>query len=140
MFNCNFKNNTKKELINLYINIYNDKPYNKNLTYNIASNHINKWKETGQLIVVISSGKIIGFLGGYYLNNNKTSFYLDKICVDVSYRNRGIGTSLINTSKQICQNIFLRVNTLDLINFYKKWDFFYTGIKINDRFYLYSSN
>ena len=48
------------------------------------------------IVVAELDSKVIGYLSIiYYTNENNSYLYLDDFCVDSNYRNRGIGTKLI---------------------------------------------
>lgn len=129
-------------LCELFIEIYNKPPYCYNYNTEQAMVTIEKWEKNGIIIVYSINNRMVGFIGGYYLN--KKTLYLDKIGVKNDYRNMGIGSKLMK--KLIKQNIsiFLRINDRKLEKFYSKFGFFFTDISRNDgngiikeRHYLY---
>lgn len=83
---------------------------------------INRFNTYTSVIYYIIGNDIIGFVG---ISNN----YLNQLCVNINYRNRGIATKLINKSKEILENsihLFVdknKPNTDYLIEFYKKNNF-----------------
>lgn len=83
----------------------------------------NRFYTYTSVIYYIIGSDIIGFLG---ISDN----YLNQICVNINYRNRGIASKLINRAKEELgdESIYLFVDknksTTDyLVNFYKKYDF-----------------
>ena len=90
---------------------------NSLITQNFASNRINTY-ESALLYKV--NNNIVGFLG---ISNDN---YLNQLCVDFNYRNRGYATKLLSTTCDVMTDtIFLFVdknkyNTERLVNFYKK--------------------
>jgi len=83
----------------------------------------NRFYTYTSVIYYIIGCDIIGFLG---ISDN----YLNQICVNINYRNRGIASKLINRAKEELgdEPIYLFVDknksTTDyLVNFYKKYDF-----------------
>jgi putative acetyltransferase len=83
----------------------------------------NRFYTYTSVIYYIIGSDIIGFLG---ISDN----YLNQICVNINYRNRGIASKLINRAKEELgdEPIYLFVDknksTTDyLVNFYKKYDF-----------------
>jgi len=91
----------------------------KLLNSNFEKNRLNTYSS---IIYYIIESNIIGFVG---ISNN----YLNQICVNINYRNRGIATELINKSKKILKNtihLFVdknKSNTEYLVKFYEKNDF-----------------
>jgi ribosomal protein S18 acetylase RimI-like enzyme len=91
----------------------------KLLNSNFKKNRFNTYNS---IIYYIIGSDIIGFVG---ISDN----YLNQLCVNSNYRNRGIATGLINKSKEILQDtIYLFVdknksNTEYLVKFYEKNDF-----------------
>lgn len=91
----------------------------KLLNSNFKKNRFNTYSS---IIYYIIGSDIIGFVG---ISNN----YLNQLCVNSNYRNRGIATRLINKSKEILQNtihLFVDKNkstTEYLVKFYEKNDF-----------------
>lgn len=83
---------------------------------------INRFNTYTSVIYYLIGNDIIGFVG---ISNN----YLNQLCVNINYRNRGIATKLINKSKEILENsihLFVdknKPNTDYLIEFYKKNNF-----------------
>ena len=89
----------------------------------INSNFIkNRFNTYSSIIYYIIGSNIIGFVG---ISDN----YLNQLCVNINYRNRGIATGLINKSKEILQDtihLFVdknKSNTEYLVKFYEKNDF-----------------
>ena len=83
----------------------------------------NRFYTYTSVIYYIIGSDIIGFLG---ISDN----YLNQICVNINYRNRGIASKLISRAKEELgdESIYLFVDknksTTDyLVNFYKKYDF-----------------
>jgi ribosomal protein S18 acetylase RimI-like enzyme len=83
----------------------------------------NRFYTYTSVIYYIIGSDIIGFLG---ISDN----YLNQICVNINYRNRGIASKLISRAKEELgdEPIYLFVDknksTTDyLVNFYKKYDF-----------------
>jgi ribosomal protein S18 acetylase RimI-like enzyme len=83
----------------------------------------NRFYTYTSVIYYIIGCDIIGFLG---ISDN----YLNQICVNINYRNRGIASKLISRAKEELgdEPIYLFVDknksTTDyLVNFYKKYDF-----------------
>ena len=82
----------------------------------------NRFNTYSSIIYYIIGSNIIGFVG---ISDN----YLNQLCVNINYRNRGIATGLINKSKEILQDtihLFVdknKSNTDYLIAFYKKNNF-----------------
>ena len=83
----------------------------------------NRFYTYTSVIYYIIGCDIIGFLG---ISDN----YLNQICVNINYRNRGIASKLISRAKEELgdESIYLFVDknksTTDyLVNFYKKYDF-----------------
>lgn len=91
----------------------------KLLNSNFKKNRFNTYSS---IIYYIIGSNIIGFVG---ISDN----YLNQLCVNINYRNRGIATGLINKSKEILQDtihLFVdknKSNTEYLVNFYEKNDF-----------------
>jgi len=91
----------------------------KLLNSNFKENRLNTYSS---IIYYIIGSNIIGFVG---ISDN----YLNQLCVNSNYRNKGIATNLINKSKEILQDtIYLFVdknksNTEYLVKFYEKNDF-----------------
>jgi len=87
------------------------------ITQHFVSNRINSY-ESALLYKV--KNNIVGFLGISHDN------YLNQLCVDINYRNRGYATKLLNTACDIlADTVYLFVdknkyNTEILVNFYKK--------------------
>jgi len=83
---------------------------------------INRFNTYTSVIYYLIGNDIIGFVG---ISNN----YLNQLCVNINYRNRGIATKLINKSKEILENsihLFVyknKPNSDYLIEFYKKNNF-----------------
>jgi ribosomal protein S18 acetylase RimI-like enzyme len=82
---------------------------------NFKSNRISEYYK---LILYKKNNKIIGFIG---INNN----YLNQLCVDINYRNKGIATLLLSVARQHLKGtIYLFVdkngNEDKLIKFYIK--------------------
>jgi len=50
---------------------------------------------SGQIVACEATGNIIGYLAGAKLDGGRSSVSL--LCVDLAYRNRGIGSSLLNS-------------------------------------------
>ena len=83
----------------------------------------NRFYTYTSVIYYIIGSDIIGFLG---ISDN----YLNQICVNINYRNRGIASKMISRAKEELgdESIYLFVDknksTTDyLVNFYKKYDF-----------------
>jgi ribosomal protein S18 acetylase RimI-like enzyme len=82
----------------------------------------NRFNTYSSIIYYIIGSNIIGFVG---ISDN----YLNQLCVNINYRNRGIATGLINKSKEILQDtihLFVdknKSNTEYLVKFYEKNDF-----------------
>lgn len=82
----------------------------------------NRFNTYSSIIYYIIGTNIIGFVG---ISDN----YLNQLCVNINYRNRGIATGLINKSKEILQDtihLFVdknKSNTEYLVKFYEKNDF-----------------
>ena len=82
----------------------------------------NRFNTYSSIIYYIIGSDIIGFIG---ISNN----YLNQLCVNINYRNRGIATNLINKSKEVLEkplHLFVdknKYNTDYLIEFYKKNNF-----------------
>jgi len=91
----------------------------KLLNSNFKKNRFNTYSS---IIYYIIGSNIIGFVG---ISDN----YLNQLCVNINYRNRGIATGLINKSKEILQDtihLFVdknKSNTEYLVKFYEKNDF-----------------
>jgi ribosomal protein S18 acetylase RimI-like enzyme len=91
----------------------------KLLNSNFKKNRLNTYSS---IIYYIIGSNIIGFVG---ISDN----YLNQLCVNINYRNRGIATGLINKSKEILQDtihLFVdknKSNTEYLVKFYEKNDF-----------------
>jgi ribosomal protein S18 acetylase RimI-like enzyme len=91
----------------------------KLLNSNFKKNRFNTYNS---IIYYIIGSDIIGFVG---ISDN----YLNQLCVNSNYRNRGIATGLINKSKEILQDtihLFVdknKSNTEYLIKFYENNDF-----------------
>jgi ribosomal protein S18 acetylase RimI-like enzyme len=91
----------------------------KLLNSNFKKNRFNTYSS---IIYYIIGSNIIGFVG---ISDN----YLNQLCVNSNYRNRGIATGLINKSKEILQDtihLFVdknKSNTEYLVKFYEKNDF-----------------
>ena len=91
----------------------------KLLNSNFKKNRFNTYIS---IIYYIIGSNIIGFVG---ISDN----YLNQLCVNINYRNRGIATGLINKSKEILQDtihLFVdknKSNTEYLVKFYEKNDF-----------------
>jgi ribosomal protein S18 acetylase RimI-like enzyme len=91
----------------------------KLLNSNFKKNRFNTYSS---IIYYIIGANIIGFVG---ISDN----YLNQLCVNSNYRNRGIATGLINKSKEILQDtihLFVdknKSNTEYLVKFYEKNDF-----------------
>jgi hypothetical protein len=82
----------------------------------------NRFNTYSSIIYYIIGSDIIGFVG---ISDN----YLNQLCVNINYRNRGIATNLINKSKEVLEkplHLFVdknKYNTDYLIEFYKKNNF-----------------
>jgi ribosomal protein S18 acetylase RimI-like enzyme len=82
----------------------------------------NRFNTYNSIIYYIIGSDIIGFVG---ISDN----YLNQLCVNSNYRNRGIAKGLINKSKEILQDtihLFVdknKSNTEYLIKFYENNDF-----------------
>jgi ribosomal protein S18 acetylase RimI-like enzyme len=91
----------------------------KLLNSNFKKNRFNTYNS---IIYYIIGSDIIGFVG---ISDN----YLNQLCVNSNYRNRGIAKGLINKSKEILQDtihLFVdknKSNTEYLIKFYENNDF-----------------
>ena len=91
----------------------------KLLNSNFKKNRFNTYSS---IIYYIIGSDIIGFVG---ISDN----YLNQLCVNINYRNRGIATNLINKSKEVLEkplHLFVdknKYNTDYLIEFYKKNNF-----------------
>jgi ribosomal protein S18 acetylase RimI-like enzyme len=79
----------------------------------------NRFNTYSSVIYYIIGSDIIGFIG---ISDN----YLNQVCVNINYRNRGIASQLLQKSKEILQeSIYLFIdkhksNTYYLVNFYIK--------------------
>jgi ribosomal protein S18 acetylase RimI-like enzyme len=79
----------------------------------------NRFNTYSSVIYYIIGNDIIGFIG---ISDN----YLNQVCVNINYRNRGIASQLLQKSKEILQeSIYLFIdknksNTDYLVNFYIK--------------------
>ena len=79
----------------------------------------NRFNTYSSVIYYIIGSDIIGFIG---ISDN----YLNQVCVNINYRNRGIASQLLQKSKEILQeSIYLFIdknksNTDYLVNFYIK--------------------
>lgn len=129
-------------ICNLFMEIYNKEPYYYNYDILEAKKIVNKWNTKGLIITCKVNNKLVGFLGGYYLN--KTTLYLDKIGIKREYRNKKLGLKMMEQLVKVNTSVLLRINDKKLENFYRKFGFFYTDIHktngqgiIKDRFYLY---
>tara|TARA_B100000795_G_scaffold270051_1_gene262243 strand:- start:24610 stop:24987 length:378 start_codon:yes stop_codon:yes gene_type:complete len=93
---------------------------NKLIIQNFTENRINTYEKA---ILYKINNKIFGFLG---ISNDN---YLNQLCVDVKFRNKGIATKLLDKARYILDNnIFLFVdknkeNTDFLVIFYEKQGF-----------------
>ena len=82
----------------------------------------NRFNTYSSVIYYVIGSDIIGFIG---ISDN----YLNQVCVNINYRNRGIATNLINKSKEVLEkplHLFVdknKYNTDYLIEFYKKNNF-----------------
>jgi len=89
------------------------------LNCNFTKNRFNTYSS---IIYYIIGSDIIGFVG---ISDN----YLNQLCVNINYRNRGIATNLINKSKEVLEkplHLFVdknKSNTEYLVKFYEKNDF-----------------
>ena len=122
--------------------IYNDEPYCYNCNLLESNKIVSNWNNNGIILTCKYNNEIVGFLGGYYIN--KETFYLDKIGIKSEYRNKGLGSKLMEQLVKINTCILLRINDKKLENFYSKFGFLDTGIyktngkgTIKDRFYFY---
>lgn len=127
---------------NLFIEIYKEEPYCYNYDFLEAKKIVNNWDTNGIIITCNVNNELVGFLGGYYLN--KETLYLDKIGIKKKYRNKKLGTKMMEELVKENTSVILRINDKKLENFYSKFGFFYTGIHktngygtIKDRYYLY---
>jgi ribosomal protein S18 acetylase RimI-like enzyme len=84
---------------------------------------INRFNTYSSIIYYVIGSDIIGFIG---INDN----YLNQICTNINYRNRGIATKMISWAKDELgtEPIYLFVDknkstTEYLVNFYKKCEF-----------------
>jgi len=90
---------------------------NSLIAQNFASNRINTY-ESALLYKV--KNNIVGFLGISHDN------YLNQLCVDFNYRNRGYATKLLSTACDILVDVVYlfvdknKYTTEKLVNFYKK--------------------
>lgn len=79
----------------------------------------NRFNTYSSIIYYIIGSDIIGFIG---ISDN----YLNQVCVNINYRNRGIASQLLQKSKEILEeSIYLFIdknksNTDYLVNFYIK--------------------
>ena len=83
----------------------------------------NRFNRYSSVIYYVIGSDIIGFIG---ISDN----YLNQICTNVNYRNRGIASKMISQAKEElgAEPIYLFVDknkstTEYLVNFYKKHDF-----------------
>uniref|UniRef100_A0A6C0LA65 N-acetyltransferase domain-containing protein n=1 Tax=viral metagenome TaxID=1070528 RepID=A0A6C0LA65_9ZZZZ len=83
----------------------------------------NRFNTYSSVIYYVIGSDIIGFIG---INDN----YLNQICTNVNYRNRGIASKMISRAKEElgAEPIYLFVDknkstTEYLVNFYKKHEF-----------------
>ena len=134
-----------KEICQLFMEIYNDKPYLYNYNLEKSEKLINKWNNNGIIITYIKDNKLLGFIGGYYLNTSL--LYLDKIGVKKEFRNHGIASDMMKKLIKKDIHIILRLNDKKLEYFYDKFGFINTNIKRNDgeginscRYYYYLHN
>jgi len=61
-----------KEICELFMEIYNDKPYSYNYNLEKSEKLINKWNNNG-IITYIKDNKLLGFIGGIISINH---FYI----------------------------------------------------------------
>ena len=83
----------------------------------------NRFNTYSSVIYYVIGSDIIGFIG---INDN----YLNQICTNVNYRNRGIASKMISRAKEElgAEPIYLFIDknkstTEYLVNFYKKHEF-----------------
>ena len=126
----------------LCMEIYKEEPYCYNYDFSKLKQVVNNWNANGLIITCKVNNELVGFLGGYYIN--KDTLYLDKIGIKKKYRNKKLGSKMMEELVKINTSILLRINDKKLENFYSKFGFFYTGIykthghgMIKDRYYLY---
>jgi ribosomal protein S18 acetylase RimI-like enzyme len=88
-----------------------------------ANFKINRFNTYRSVIYYVIGSDIIGFIG---INDN----YLNQICTNINYRNRGIATKMISLAKDELgtEPIYLFIDknkstTEYLVNFYKKCGF-----------------
>ena len=129
-------------ICNLFMEIYNEKPYYYNYNFLQAKKIVDNWNNNGIIIICTVNNELVGFLGGYYLNKNV--LYLDKIGIKKEYRNKKFGSKMMEQLVKTNISVLLRINDRKLENFYSNFGFFYTGIHktngqgtIKDRYYLY---
>jgi len=83
----------------------------------------NRFNTYSSVIYYVIGSDIVGFIG---INDT----YLNQICTNINYRNRGIASKMINKAKEVlgAEPIYLFVDknkstTEYLVNFYKKQEF-----------------
>ena len=72
----------------------------------------NRFNTYSSIIYYIIGSDIIGFVG---ISDN----YLNQLCVNINYRNRGIATNLINKSKEVLEkplHLFVDKNKYNISN------------------------
>ena len=83
------------EIVDLFINLYKNEPWNETWDKNIAQNKIDDFLNsniTENYCVTDMDNKIIGVLLGrrqYYIDGKE--LYVDEFFVDTNYQNQGIG-------------------------------------------------
>ena len=86
-----------KQIVNLFVDGFSEKPYNECWTEKNALNKIKDYYNSGEILVIIESRTVIGFVIYHQmLWDNHNKLYIDEMVVDKAYRRKGIGTKLLN--------------------------------------------
>jgi aminoglycoside 6'-N-acetyltransferase I len=104
-----------EQCIELYINVFNSKPWNETWTYETAKERLTDLLHTPKFLgfLIYDNGNLIGFIAG---NSKKSytglTFYLAELCISNQIQGKGYGSKLLlcledELKKRGIQNLYL---------------------------------
>ena len=121
---------------NLYVEVFNDSPWNESWSFETASKRLEDCYATPGFhgIVAIEENKVSGFaLGFSEVSYTGQHFYLKEMCVQSNKQRSGIGTKIVDVlyralaDKDISMIYLLTMRDSSAADFYQKCGFSYSS-------------
>lgn len=139
------ENDYYKQVVDLYIAIYSEPPYNEDLEYENIYKYLKPFLKQ-VFMIYVQDGIVLGFLmackdykttmANQLSNKNiscKKDMYLAELGVDVNHRGKGIASMMMQRFLETCQQpIYLRTAKYDndkVISYYTRLGFIVTNVE-----------